>query len=251
MSVQKILVTGASGTIGQLLLKHLKDRYTFVLSDVKEPPETFGFPFAQVDMADFISLVPLFNGVDAVIHLAADPRTSAPWESLLPNNIIGTYNVFEAAFQAGCKKVIYASSINAVDGYPEGIQIHTHMPVAPLNLYGASKAWGEAVGRFYSEIKGMSVYCLRLGWVIASDSARLGKMEDTKLLAMALTHQDLLRLFDGCLNTNHAFMMVHGVSDNAFKRLDISDTKEKLGYAPVDDAFHLAGILAKKGTKSV
>jgi nucleoside-diphosphate-sugar epimerase len=244
--MEKVLITGASGKIGQLLVQHLKDHYSLVLTDIKEPAEHFGFPFTNADISDFDSIRPLFDGVDTVVHLAADYRREAPWESLLPNNIIGLYNAFEAMHQAGCKKMIYASSINSVDGYPDGIQIKTDMPVAPLNLYGASKAWGEAVGRFYSDMKGMLVYCLRLGAVLPEDSELYQTHKDPTLLRMVLTYRDMLNLFDGCLNTNHKFMIVHGISDNMSKRLDISDTKEKLGYAPVDDGFELAGVLQRE-----
>lgn len=244
--MEKVLITGASGKIGQLLVRHLKDRYSLVLTDIKEPAEHFGFPFTIADISDFSSIRPLFDSVDTVIHLAADYRREAPWESLLPNNIIGLYNVFEGAHQAGCKKMIYASSINSVDGYPEDIQIKTTMPVAPANLYGASKAWGEAVGRFYSDMKGISVYCLRLGAVTDENEPRIKGSKNISWLHMMLTHRDMLNIVDGCLNTNHPFVMVHGISDNLMKRLDISDTKEKLGYAPQDDAFELAGIMKRE-----
>jgi nucleoside-diphosphate-sugar epimerase len=244
--MEKLLITGAAGKIGQLLVHHLKDRYDLVLTDINEPPEHFGFPFTKADISNLDDIGPLFENVDTVIHLAADYRREAPWESVLPNNVIGTYNAFEAAHQAGCKKMIYASSINSVDGYTDGVQVHTTMPVAPLNLYGASKAWGEALGRFYSDHKGMSVYCLRLGAVIPEDSEHLKKSKDPVLLRMVLTYRDLLNLVDGCLNTRHAFMMVHGTSENVLNRLDISDTKEKLGYVPVDDAFDIAGVLKRK-----
>jgi nucleoside-diphosphate-sugar epimerase len=246
MKMEKVLITGAAGKIGQLLVRHLKDRYQLVLTDIKEPLESYGFPFTKADISNLEDIRPLFDGVDTVIHLAADYRREAPWESVLPNNVIGTYNAFEAAHQAGCKKMIYASSINSVDGYPDRIQIHTTMSVAPLNLYGASKAWGEALGRFYSDLKGLSVYCLRLGAVISEDSEHLKKSKDPVLLRMVITYRDMLNLFDGCLNTNHSFVMVHGTSDNVLNRLDISDTKEKLSYAPVDDAFDIAGILKRK-----
>ena len=137
---ERVLITGASGKIGQLLVRHLKDRYDLVLTDILEPSEHFNFPFTKADISNLEDISPLFENIDTVIHLAADYRREAPWESVLPNNVIGTYNAFEAAHQAGCKKMIYASSINSVDGYADGIQIHTTMPVAPLNLYGAGKA---------------------------------------------------------------------------------------------------------------
>jgi uronate dehydrogenase len=240
---QKLLITGAAGKIGQLFVQHLKDSYDLVLTDIADAPEMFGFPFTKADISSLESIRPLFEGVDTVIHLAADYRTTAPWESLLPNNIIGVYNVFEAAHQAKCKRVIFASSINSVDGYPAGVQVHTDMPVAPLNLYGASKAWGEAVGRFYADFKGLSVHCLRLGWVTPHDNGYIKERAGTAMLSMTLTYRDLLNLLECCLKSSEHFLMVHGVSDNTFKRLDISTTKEILGYAPVDDSFILAGLI--------
>jgi nucleoside-diphosphate-sugar epimerase len=242
-SKQKLLITGASGKIGQLFVHHLKDRYDLVLTDIVDISESFGFPFTKADISDLNAIRPLFEGVDIVIHLAADYRRDAPWESLLPNNVIGVYNVFEAAHQAQCKRVIFASSINSVDGYPAGVQVHTNMPVAPLNLYGASKAWGEAVGRFYADFKGLSVHCLRLGWVTSHDNEYIAKRANTVMLSMTMTYRDLLNLLECCLKSSHHFAMVHGISDNTYKRLDLSDTKENLGYAPIDDSFVLAGLI--------
>lgn len=251
MAKEKILITGAAGRIGQLFVHHLKDRYDLLLTDIVDAPETYGFPFTKADISSLESIRPLFDGVHTVIHLAADYRREAPWGSLLPNNVIGVYNVFEAAYQAKCKRVIFASSINSVDGYDDGIQIKTDMPVAPLNLYGASKAWGEAVGRFYADFKGMSVHCLRLGWVTSHDNEAI-KRAGVKGLRMVLTHRDLLNLIDCCLNSSQHFAMVHGISDNMVKRLDLSDTKTNLGYAPVDDAFVLAGLIEpEQKTKTV
>ena len=240
----KILITGAAGTIGQLLVERLKNRHDLVLTDLKTPKETFGFPFQESDIAEFTSIEAVFQtfpGIHIVIHLAADIRTTAPWESLLPNNLIGVYNVFEAAHRAGAKRVIFASSINAVHGHPDDMQIHTNMPVAPANLYGASKAWGEAVGRFYADYKEMAVHCLRIGWVTPHDGEHLQKAAKRELLSMTMTHRDLLKLFEGCLASDLNFGIWHGISDNLFKRLDISDTREKLGYDPSDDGFVLSG----------
>ena len=63
-----------------------------------------------------------------------------------PNNVIAAYNVFESARQAGCRRVVYASSINAVLGYPLDQQVQTSQPVYPVNLYGATKCWGGGAG---------------------------------------------------------------------------------------------------------
>jgi uronate dehydrogenase len=242
MTKQKLLITGAAGRIGQRLTAHWRDRYDFVLTDKRALGETHGFPFTEAHLSDLETIRPLFTGVHTVIHLANDANPKATWESLLPNNVIANYNVFQAALEKGCKRVIFASSVNAIANYPADVQVTTNMPVAPPNLYGATKAWGEALGRFYADQKGLSVICLRLGWVTDKDNKRL--VPDFPLLDIALTYDDLLRLFDACMATTSVrFGLFHGISNNRFKRLDISDTRRVLGYEPQDDAYVLAGVV--------
>lgn len=83
------------------------------------------------------------EGVDTVLHLAANPSPAATWEELLPTNISGTYHTFVAAKAAGCRRVVYASSIHAVAGHPRCRQVRTGDPVNPGNLYGVSKCFGR------------------------------------------------------------------------------------------------------------
>ena len=238
----KVLITGAAGRIGSFLTRHLADRYDFVLSDVRPPEDTRGFPFVEADIADLEAIRRLCQGADTVVHLAADPSTQASWESLLPRNVVGLYNVFEAAHEAGCRRVVFASSVNAVSGYPREMQVHTSMPVRPPNLYGATKAWGEAVACFYADQRGLSAICLRFGWVIPRDSPLLKTHRG--LLDIALTYEDLTRLVAASIDAPDSlrFGVFHGVSNNRWKRLDIGDARALLGYAPEDDAFELAGV---------
>jgi uronate dehydrogenase len=239
---QTILITGAAGRIGQSLLEHLYQRFELVLTDKRTPQHTRGFPFTQAELSNLDAIRPLFLGVDLVIHLANDANPRGTWESLLLNNMIANYNVFEAAYEAKCTQVIFASSVNAVAGYPADVQVKTDMPVAPPNLYGATKAWGEALGKFYADQKGMSVLCLRLGALMQPNDKRF--VPGHPFLDIALTQADLLRLFDASLAATHVrFGIFHGISDNRYKRLDISDTKQILGYEPKDDAFVLAGMV--------
>jgi nucleoside-diphosphate-sugar epimerase len=238
----KVLITGAAGRIGSFLTQQLAGRYDFALTDMRPPVDARGFPFVEADIADLEAMRGLCQGVDTVVHLAADPSTKASWESLLPRNVVGLYNVFQAAHEAGCRRVIFASSINAVNGYPRELQIHTGMPVRPANLYGATKAWGEAVACFYADQRGLSAICLRFGWVIARDSPLLKTQRD--LLDIALTYEDLARLVQASIDAPDSlrFGVFHGVSNNRWKRLDIGDARQLLGYAPQDDAFELAGV---------
>jgi len=241
---EKILITGAAGTIGQLLVKHLGNRYDMVLTDIVEPSHTGDHTYIHAELSELAAMENVFNhspGIDTIVHLGADIRREAPWESLLPNNIVATYNVFEAAHRAGVKRIIFASSINSVDGYPEGVQVNTTMPVAPPNLYGATKAWGEALARFYSDQKGVVVHCLRIGWLTPHDGEFLQNEATNILLHMTITHNDLLRFFDACLESKHGFKIWHVLSNNFWNRLDISDTCEQLGYAPLDDGYVLSG----------
>jgi nucleoside-diphosphate-sugar epimerase len=237
---RRVLLTGAAGRIGSFFHDAYTDAYDFSLTDIVEPAETKGAPFAQVDLSDFDAVRPLCDGVDTVVHLGADPRMDAPWESLLPNNVVATYNVFESARQAGCRRVVYASSINAVLGYPRDQQVHTSQPVYPVNLYGATKCWGEALARYYSAAHGLSSLCLRFGAVQDRNSEWIHW--DHEYVEIIQTLDDNARLIAAAVEAGDdvQFGNFHGISDNRYKRLDMTDTKEILNYTPLDDAFEMA-----------
>src|SRR5207237_718422 len=102
-------------------------------------------------------------GIDTVLHLAASASPSSTWDVVLNANIVGTYHAFVAAKVARCRRVIYASSIHAVSGYPADVQVHTTDPVNPGDLYGVSKCFGEAMARYMAEQEGLSAIALRIG----------------------------------------------------------------------------------------
>jgi nucleoside-diphosphate-sugar epimerase len=243
---RKILLTGAAGRIGSFLTKQWQGKYHLLLTDIRSPKETLGFPFTQANLADFDALLALCQGVDTVVHLGADPRMEAPWETLLPSNVVGTYNVFEAAHQAGCRRVVFASSINAVFGYPAERQVNTQMPVNPINLYGATKCWGEALGRYYANAHQLSAICLRFGAVSYRPGQDPGYDNRYDLahpyIDIVLTMEDLTQLVTASVEARDDLMygVFHGVSNNRWKRLDITDARAMIGYEPEDDAFALA-----------
>lgn len=237
---RKVLITGAAGRIGSFCTGQWVDRYDLVLTDIREPKETHGFPFHLANLADFDAVRALVEGVDTVVHLGADPSMEATWESLLPNNLVATYNVFEAAHQANCRRVVFASSVNAVFGYPHDVQVRIDMPIRPINLYGATKVWGEGVASAYAAQTDLSCICLRFGWVVDRNSPHI--KIDHPYLDIALTYHDLARLVAGAIDAGDDvdYRVFHGVSNNRWKRLDISDSRAVLGYDPQDDAFELA-----------
>lgn len=234
---RQVLVTGAAGRIGSYFAEHAANRYQLRLmvqqADEGEKLTSFG-EVVSADLLDLERLKAICEGIDTVLHLAGDPNPSATWPDLLNNNIIGTYNTFVAAKAAGCRRVIYASSIHAVSGYPADVQVKTNEPVNPGDLYGVSKCFGEALGRYMAEKEGLSIIALRIGAFqpleAAQDAGSIG------MLDAFVSHRDLHQLIERCIDVeNIQFAILHGLSDNRFKRLDISDARALVGYAPQDD----------------
>jgi nucleoside-diphosphate-sugar epimerase len=167
------------------------------------------------------------------VHLAADPNPSAPWDSLLQNNVKGTYNILVAAKAAGCRRVVYASSIHAVSGYPLERQVHPEDPVSPGDLYGVTKCFGEAMARYMANEHGLSAICIRIGSFQPVEKAR---EKHFHLMHTFVSHRDLFQLLVRSIdNEDVHFAIVNGLSDNyLFNRMDISTARELLGYAPQD-----------------
>lgn len=235
---RKVLVTGATGNIGKYFAEHAHARYDLRLmvrkhDERSEKLSEFG-EIVLGTLDDLDKLKELCNGADTVVHLAAAAGPSGTWEQLLKVNIVGTYNIMVAAKAAGCRRVIYASSIHAVSGYPEDVQVKTSEPVNPGDLYGVSKCFGEALGRYMAEQEGLSVIALRIGGFQPHEFAE--DPDSVKFMDAWVSHRDLQQLIEKSIDVeNLKFAILNGLSDNRFKRLDITDARELVGYAPVDD----------------
>ena len=161
----KVLVTGAAGLVGGHLRQHWGDRYELRLADIRPVVDLAAHEeFVEMDIAEYDAFLAACQGMDAVVHLAADPSMDAEfYHSLLPLNIIGCYNGFEAARAAGCKRIVFASSINAILGTNQDEPVAWDTPVYPVNVYGATKCFGEALGRVYAHRHGLSCIMVRIG----------------------------------------------------------------------------------------
>lgn len=239
-----VLVTGAAGNIGSYFAEHSHGKYQLRLmvhkDDGADPVDRIR-RFGEVvtgDVTDLERMKELCRGVDTVLHLAANPSPSATWDDLLRANVVGAYNTYVAAKAANCRRVIYASSIHAVSGYPADVQVKTSEPVNPGDLYGVTKCFGEALGRYMAEKEGLSTIALRIGAFQPIEAAESeGGLE---MIDAFISQRDLNQLIERCIDVeNLKFAILHAVSDNRFKRLDISDARELVGYAPQDDAFEL------------
>lgn len=232
-----ILVTGAAGNIGSYFAEHSSRRYNLRLmvqefDEKAEAIREYG-ELVEGRLEDLEGLKRLCEGVDTVVHLAGDPSPNATWSSVVDNNITGTYHAFVAAKAAGCRRVIYASSIHAVSGYPKDVQVKTTDPVNPGDLYGVSKCFGEALGRYMAEHEGLSVIAIRIGAFQPLSSA---EKPDLGMMDAWVSQRDLNQLIEKSIEAeNIRFAILNGLSDNRFKRLDISDARELVGYQPQDD----------------
>lgn len=234
-----VLITGAAGQLGSTLALHLGECYQLRLSDVRLLPEPSNLPFVTADISRLDDARAVCKDVHTIIHLAADARPDADWDSLLQNNIAGVYNILQAAYEQGCSRVVFASSGHAGPGKEGGAPVNMATALPPHNLYGVSKLWGESLAHYYSEQRGLSCICLRLGWVMARDVLDSKAASYSTGLDMVLTHDDLARLVVAAIAapSNLRFGVYYGLSDNRWKRFDIQPTRRDLGYEPKDDSF--------------
>jgi len=247
---EPVLLTGAGGRVGQAILRGIGDDYEWRLLD-REPLPAAKVPDRVTDADQYVADITnpdavreAMDGVGAVIHLAGDPRKTAPWDSVLRNNIDGTQVVMRAAADADVEKFAFASSNHAVGGYeteertpdlyrPEdGYRLDgTELP-RPGNLYGVSKAAGESLGRFHHDEHGMSVVCVRIGNLTKDHPPR----EYERGQAMWLSHRDCAHLFDRCLQADYGYEVVYGISNNDRRYYSIERAREVLGYDPADNS---------------
>jgi uronate dehydrogenase len=155
--------------------------------------------------------------------------------SVLPVNIVGTYNMLLAAKTQGCKRFIFASSAQAIEGYPKDVQVHETIAPRPGNLYGVGKAFGEALASLYANDGEMTTIAVRIANV---NEFHPGEVHSHRDVAAFISVRDVVGLLGDCVDAElKGFHVVHGVSNNRYKRLSIDDTRKVVGYAPLDDAF--------------
>nr|WP_314628856.1 NAD(P)-dependent oxidoreductase [uncultured Janthinobacterium sp.] len=239
----RVLVTGAAGVIGTAFWQRRHGEFSLRLADLRtgtlaEAP----YPSMQLDVADYAACLATCANIDVVLHLAGVPHASADFDTqLLQPNIVGTHNIFRAAQAQGVKRVVFASSAQAVEGYPLDVQVQENMPARPANLYGASKAFGEGVASAFAHQHGMTAIAVRIANVARFEQ---GQQHSARDIAAFISERDVVQLLARCISADvpPGYHVVHGVSDNRYKRLSIAATRQLVGYAPQDDGFTLLGL---------
>jgi nucleoside-diphosphate-sugar epimerase len=236
-----------SGLIGSALRKHIGDTYTLRALNRRAVP---GVDCHPADLGDLAAIRPAFTGIDTVVHLGAAAGDNNAPADVMRSNVVGAYNVFEAARLAGVARVIFASSGATVSGWEREAPLKhivagdydkvgdwaplTHeSPVRPAGLYGASKVWGEALGRHYSDAHGMSVICLRIGRVKEED-----RPSGPRDLSVWCSQRDVVRMIVACIEAPASvrFDTFFVVSDNRWNYRDLGHARAVLGWAPLDRA---------------
>ncbi len=246
MAGKRILVIGMSGLIGGAARRALEGRHDLTALNRRDVPGVRTF---RADIADIAAIKPAFLGQEVVVHLAA--YLKGDWEGLQRTNITGTYNVFEAARQAGVKRVVFISSGATMIGYekepplsdivtgrydrvPPTWPLITHeMPVRPNGLYGISKVAGEAIARYYSDYHGLSAIVLRFGRVRQED-----RPVEVRDWVAYCSQRDAGGIIRACVEAPDSVRwdIFYAQSDNKWAVRDMSHAREVLGFVPQDRA---------------
>jgi uronate dehydrogenase len=237
--VKTILITGATGDVGAHLRRELAGKYRLRLSDKRPLKPGKGEKFMRADISKMADALRITKGVDAIVHLGGY-SVEGPWPAILQANIVGCYNVFEAARRNGVKRILFPTSNHAVGFYRRDQTIDHRVYPKPDSRYGVSKVFGEALGSLYADKYGMEVFLMRIGNVNAQPI-------DKRRLSIWLSPRDLAQLVTiGIDRPGIKFEIVYGISGNQRAWYDNANAA-RLGYRPQDDSEVFAEeVLAKE-----
>jgi len=227
-----LAITGGGGRIATAIRPLLREQYRLRLLDLREPPTALeGDEFVTADVASLAAMESGLAGAEAVLHLAGNPSTAGSWAQMRTANIEGTNSVFEAARRQGAKKVVFASTNHVMGFYNlEGAwPIDERSAIRPDSLYGVSKAFGEALARYYADAFDMSMICLRIGWFTPNDPT------SAALAPLWISARDLAQIIRLCLETPRKFGTYNATSNNPQAHWALQAARDELGYEPVDD----------------
>jgi uronate dehydrogenase len=238
-NLRRILITGAAGSIGSTLRTGLRGRYAALrLADISPLGQAdSGEELVAMDLRDIAAVERAATDVDAIIHLGGCSE-EADWEEICANNIVGTYNLYEAARRCRVKRVIFASSNHVVGFHRRLHRVDPHSPLRPDTRYGVSKVFGEAIARLYADKHGLSGICLRIGQFRPRPS-------NVRMLSLWLSPRDMVHLALRSLEAADIhFEIVYGISANDRAWYD-NPGGERVGFHPLDNAEdYAAEILA-------
>ena len=228
---RSVVLTGAAGAIGSVIVDRLASRWRISATDLRAVEG-----IQALDVTDLERCIAAFHGADAVVHLAANPSPEADWEALSGPNVEGTYAVAAAARACGVRRLVLASSVQAMSAYPETRQRRADDAPRPANLYGATKAWAEALGSWVAATSDTSVVAVRIGHFLAQPPA--GAEATPRNLAAWLSPGDCAALIQAAVEVERdGCVVVNGISANRYRFVDLEQAAVDIGYVPSDDAW--------------
>ena len=232
--MNKLVLTGAAGRLGSYLREPLTVLCDELVSSdlVDDLGKLYpGESYQKADLANYDEIHALLEGADMVVHFGAI-GDEAPFEQILGPNIIGAYNIWEAAYRHGLRRVVYASSIHAVGMHKKQDFIGTDVPHRPDTYYGLAKCFAEDLASMYWDKRRLESVCMRI--------LSCAQVNNTRALGTWLSYDDLIQMVTRAIDTpTTGFSLVYGVSNNDRAPVD-NAAAAYLGYKPKDNAEQFA-----------
>lgn len=240
--MKRILITGAAGQIGRALRSAWQGKYWLRLSDIAPlAPAGANEECVQADITDLAAMEAVAKDIDCIAHFGGH-SIEGTWQQVLGPNIIGVYNILEAARRHGVKRVILASSNHAIGFYRREREVDTDSIPRPDGFYGVTKAYCEAIGSMYADKHGLTVACLRIGTFRNPD-----RPEEPRHLMTWLSHRDMVHLAERCIEApDYHFAIIYGISNNTRAKWR-NDKVAHIGFRPQDDAEKFASEVLARG----
>jgi|TARA_Y100000310_G_scaffold91480_2_gene88856 uronate dehydrogenase len=254
MKKKKVLLLGATGRVGPGLIKeyfkNYQKSYEIIIGIHRKCKKSYGLKTKKFDLTNIKMLKKAFQGIDVVVNLAANSSPSAKFSEILEPNIIGSYNVFEAARQAKVKRVIFASSVHTVKGYDDKHKVTAHDAPKPLNFYGASKAFGEALCSVFSSKYDLSCFAIRIGAYVSNNQRKI-ICYTRKDYGHIISQRDMAQLIHKSIIAPKKikYAILSGISKDKHRHLELKSTKKLIGYKPKDDAYKICKVIKNSRLK--
>jgi uronate dehydrogenase len=228
--LKRLLITGAAGGLGRAMRPRMrKFAHSVRISDITEIAD-FDAQEEQMtcDLGDAGAVMKLVEGCDGIIHLGGI-SVEDKFSKILNANIVGLFNLYEAARAHGHPRILFASSNHTVGYYRQYEHIDATAPMRPDSLYGVSKCFGEALARMHFEKFGQETAIVRIG-------SCFEKPKNHRMLATWMSFDDFEGLIDRVFNAPLlGCPIIFGVSDNDRALWDNSQAAF-LGWRPKDNA---------------
>ncbi|GGO00673.1 NAD-dependent epimerase/dehydratase family protein [Saccharibacillus kuerlensis] len=229
---KKLLITGASGTVGWSVTQKLREtgQYDIVATDLEADEER---GITALDMTNADAIRDAAREIDTILHIGWATDHEDFLGIVLPVNVTGAYHIYEAARECGVRRVVFASSNHATGFYSSDKHVGPEDPYRPDSFYGLSKCYIELLGRLYADKHDISSINVRIG-NYPGDRPPASK----RAMKIWISERDLAALFGCCIEADPSidFLSLYGTSANSHNYYDIGYLKDLIGYVPQDDA---------------